>query len=181
MHVTMIDCSNRDGVDANVTGVSWVLGELAKRVNSPVGEAIEIALVVCPCSISTSKHKDRSLAIAAFLNTIHEGLLHKIAWALHRLTIVGGTPAAAIYRCAVISIVQRCGFIDIGYWTGENANARYLRVMCDANTTCVVLASSDLASTTSSVIVIRVNGGRKVGMVVEVIRPKSILKKGRKH
>jgi hypothetical protein len=73
MESLVVDCSDRDRIDT---------------ISIPV----KVALVAVCGAVPTSKHKNRSLPIAAVLDAVQYRALDKIARGLHGLSIVRRAP-----------------------------------------------------------------------------------------
>lgn len=75
--------------------------------------SVEVALITACSTIATSKYEDRTLSTPSVVNTVYNSFLDEVAWAFHRHAVIGGSPATAIYRNILETIIE-CGcFIHI--------------------------------------------------------------------
>ena len=98
--------------------------------------------------------------MSTILHAVNESFVNNVAWTLHGLAVIGGSPTTRINVDIVEAIVECCGFIYICDWAGEDAHACDLCLIGEADTTDVVLRSSDLTGTSSAVAVISEDGFR---------------------
>jgi len=156
MKTLMVDGCDCDGIDT-------------------VCVAIKVTLVFMGCAVPTSVNKDRAFPATTIGDTIDDGLFNKIAGCLHRFSVIGRSPAAAVDRSFLEAEVERRGLVNIGNRPGQNPDASDFGVPGNTHTACIILNSTDLTCTASSVVVIKQFGSREVFMVVEIVRALSPL------
>ena len=114
---------------------------------------IEVALVPLVPSVSSRKDEHRPLPSPPFVDTIQHGLPNDIGRTLHLGTVISGTPAAAVERYVLVTVVERDGFVCGGNATRENTNTRDLGLIGDTNPTSLIFDPSDLACAASPMVV----------------------------
>src|ERR1700753_2925904 len=73
--------------------------------------AIEVTLVLMRCTVPARVDEDRTLATTPVDYAIHDGFFNKITGCLHRFSVVGRPPAAAIDRSFLEAEIKRGSFI----------------------------------------------------------------------
>jgi len=124
------------------------------RVNG-VRVSVKVALVSMGSAISTREYKDTSFTSSALVDSVQYSLLDELGRTLHAPTIIWRSPRARIDRDFLVSVIQSCSLVDVADRAREDAYACYLGFVGNANTACSVLCSSNLASTTSSMMVVK--------------------------
>lgn len=156
MLACIVDGRDRDGVDA-------------------IRVAIEVTLVVVPASVSTSEDKNRTFPATAVIDPVEHGFLDQVRGSPHCLSIVWRAPTTAVNRHVLETIVESYGFIDIRNGFAKNANGCYFGLVCNANTTNVILGGGDLPCTTGTVAVVCARGVGKLNVVIKIVRTFCIL------
>lgn len=129
-------------------------GADSDRINA-VGVAVEVTLIVHGAAVAARKDEDASLAAATFLHAVENGFEDEPAWSLHALPVVRRSPAAAINVIFLVAVVERRGFIGVADGSGEDPNAGDFGIEGDADATNFITLGSDLASTSSPVLIVR--------------------------
>ena len=150
MQTLVVYGGNRDGVNA-------------------VGIAIKIALVTGHGAIATGEYEYGTFSVPAVLYAVEEGLVNNVAWTFHGLAVIRGAPTAGVNVDIMEAVVERCGFINVRDWTGENAHACYLCLIGEADTADVILGSRDLAGAAGTVAVIGKDRFWEGRVIVEVV------------
>ena len=156
MKTLMVDGCNCDGINT-------------------VRVAIKVTLVFMGCAVPASVNKNRAFPATSIGDTVNDGLFNEIAGCLHRLSVVGRSPAATKDRSFLETKVERRGLVNVGNRPRQYPNASDFGVPGNTHTACVIFNSTDLACTASSMVVIKQFGGREVFMVVEIVRALSPL------
>ena len=147
----MVDGRDCDGIDA-------------------IRITVKVTLVVMGCTVPTRVNKNGAFPATSIGDAIHDGFFNKITGSLHRLSVIGGSPAAAVDRSFLEAEVKRRGLISVANGSRQYPNASNLGIPGNTHTAYVVLNSADLARTASPVVVIKKFGGREVLVVVEIMR-----------
>jgi hypothetical protein len=137
--------------------------------------AIEVTLVLMSCTVPARVDEDRTLAATPVGYAIHDGFFDKVTGCLHRFSVVGRSPAAAINRSFLEAEIKGGSFIDVGNGSRQDSNPGNPRVPGDAHATYIIFNSTNLACTTSSMVVVKEFGEGEVFMVVEIMRTLSPL------
>lgn len=147
----MVDGCDRDGIDA-------------------VCVTVKVTLVAMRCTVSTRVNKYGAFSTTPISYPIYEGLFNEITWCFHRLSVIRGSPATAVDRSFLEAEIKRGSFVDVGDGSRQYSNPSYFGIPGDSHTAYIILNSTNLACTTSSVVVVKQFGGRKVLVGVEIIR-----------
>ena len=137
--------------------------------------AIKVTLVFVGCAVPTSVNKNGAFPATSIGDTVNDGLFNKIAGCLHRLSVIGGSPAATVDRSFLEAEVERRSLVNIGDRARQYTNASDFGVPGNTHTACVILDSTNLTCTASSVVVVKQFGSGEVFMVVEIVRALSPL------
>lgn len=156
MKTLMVDGCDCDGIDT-------------------VCVTVKVTLVFMGCAVPTSVNKDGAFPATTVGDTIDDGFFNKIAGCLHRFSVIGGSPAAAVDRGFLEAEVERRGLVNIGNRPRQYPNASDFGVPGNTHTACIILNSTDLTCTASSVVVIKQFWSREVFMIVEIVRALSPL------
>lgn len=132
--------------------------------------AVKVTLVFMGCAIPASVNKNGAFPATTIGDTIDDGLFNEIARCLHRFSVIGRSPAAAVDGSFLEAEVERRGLINVGNRPRQYPNASDFGVPGNTHTACIILNSTDLTCTASSVVVIKQFGSREVFMVVEIVR-----------
>jgi len=151
MKALMVDSCDSDGIDA-------------------VRVTVKVTLVVMGCAVSTCINENGAFPTTSVGDTVHDSFFDEITGSLHRLSVIGRSPAAAEYRSLLKAEVERRGLVSVGDGSRQYPNASNFRVPGDTNTAYVVFNSTDLTCTASSVVVIKQFGCREVLVVIEIMR-----------
>lgn len=137
--------------------------------------AIEITLIPGRGAIPTRKHENGSFSSPALIDPVEHGFLYEMRGASHGPPVIRRTPAAAVNRHVLVSIVERCSLVGVGYTPGEDSDAGDFRVVGNPDAASGVFDCGDLACAACTVGVIEEFGCRKVLVVIVVIRIVGIL------
>jgi len=124
------------------------------RINT-VRVAVKITLVFMGCAVPTSVNKNGAFPATSIGDTVNDGLFDKIAGCLHRLSVIGRSPATTEDRSLLEAEVERRGLVNVGNRPRQYPNASDFGVPGNTHTACVIFNSTDLACTASSVVVIK--------------------------
>lgn len=120
-------------------------------------------------SITAGEYEYGAFAISSIQNTIDNGLLNYISWTLHGFSVIGWTPATAIDRRVLISVVECCSLVYIGYCTREDTKTSNFRLVGNSYTTKIVFLGSNLSSTAGPVMVVEKHRSGQIDVVIEII------------
>ena len=147
----MVDCPHRNGIDT-------------------VRVTVKITLVTVGCAVSTRINVNRASPATSVGDTIHESFFDEITRRLHRLPVVKRSPAAAVDRRFLEPEVESSGFVNFGNGSRKYPNASDFGIPSNAHTARVIFNCTDLACTTSSVMVVKQLGDGEVFVVVKIVR-----------
>jgi hypothetical protein len=131
---------------------------------------IEVTLIAMRCTVSTRVDKNGAFSATSIGDPIHEGLLNEITGCFHRFSVVRGPPAATVDRSFLEAEIKGGSFIDVGDGSRQYSNSSDFGIPGNTHTACIIFNSTDLACTTSSVMVVKKFGGGEVFVVIEIVR-----------
>jgi len=85
------------------------------RTNGHAINTVEVASVPKRGTISRSKDKDGPFPTAPIIYPVQDGPSDEEIWALHRTARIGRSPATAVYRVFLVSVVDRRRLVHVGY------------------------------------------------------------------
>ena len=134
-----------------------MLSRVVHRANGDrvytIGVSVKVALIIETTTIPARKNEDRSLALSSVVDAIHNSFPDEIAWAFHSCSVISGSPAAAVYRNVLESVVKCSSFVDSRNWTTQDANSGGLGVVRNTNSASFVSSRDDLASASCAMMV----------------------------
>ena len=131
----MVDCPHCNGIDT-------------------VRVSVKITLVTVDCAVSTSINVNRAFPATSVGDTVHESLFDEITRSLHRFPVIKRSPAAAVDRGFLEAEVESSGFVNFGNRSRKYPNASNFGIPSNAYATHVIFNGTDLACTTSSVMIV---------------------------
>src|SRR5690242_18238628 len=132
--------------------------------------AVKVAVVIARCTVACRKDVDGALAATSLLYSCHHGFLDQNSWCLHRLAIVWRAPRAGVDVVLLHFIVDSQRFVHIGNLSRKDAYTRYFCIVCQTNSTDVVLPGCNLSSASRAVSVIGELWCWEVFVIVEIVR-----------